>query len=416
MTLRAQHGIDSLSRGGGKVYKVSSFPSEDLGNDGDFALLMADMRIVNNGTIIPVQSDMTNCFGSSTAIYKVFDGGTSERIGSPYLFPCEYGYDFGEGNEKSICSVSVSYYSCGIWFRVRASNDRRTWKTLAVCNGSYYGTSTISVTFNNDQYYRYYSVIVYNNCVNGNGYVSVSEIGMTDDRSVMKAPNTPMFFVKMFGVWNYDMIGTGFDCEPAAVYRVNGRNTSTSISNYIGPLSNNLRIEIEGKIDSSLFIDSGDSAFIGWNNNDQSPFKLLVNANASNTTFSLKLNSLGTSSITTYTNTVKTHNFFKISVDKDNWGLWMDDNLIGGATISNWTLQTGMTCDSSFNVLGGKYNQATSSQLGFKSMKIVDNNDGHLVCDIVGAKRTLDNSFGFIDRNIGSYFGFDPNYVKEMVV
>ena len=415
MTLRAQHGIDSLSRGGGKVYKVSSFPSEDLGNDGDFALLMADMRFVNNGTIIPVQSDMTNCFGSSTDIWKAFDGGTSERPGNGYKNPYEFGYDFGVGNEKRICSVSVSYYSCGCWFRVRASNDRKNWRTLAVCNGSMYGTATISVTFNNDQYYRYYSVILYNNGVNGNSYVQVSEIGMTDDRSVMKEPNTPVLLCKRFGIWNYDMIGTAFDCVQTTVYRVNERNLSSSIDTYVGQLSNNLHIDIEGKIDPSLFVDNGDSAFIGWNNNNQSPFKLLVNADASNTTFSLKLNNLAISSITTYTNTLKQHNFFKISVDKDVWSLWMDDTLIGSATIANWSLVTGMNWDSSCHVLGGKYNQATSSQLGFKRMKIVDQNDGHLVCDLVGCKRTLDNTFGFFDRNIGSYFGFAPNYVNEMV-
>lgn len=403
------------NQGGGIAYKGMVYPSMDIGRDGDMAIVFADIRFTNLGTIIPVQSDNTNCFGSNTTAWMAFDGNTSTRVINSYYWPFEIGYDFGEGNEKSICAVSLTYYSCGLWFYVKGSNDRKNWTTLAVCNGSSYGSATISVTFENKEYFRYYSVVVHNNRVNGNSYINVSEIGMTDDRSVMKAPNTPMFFVKMFGVWNYDMIGTGFDCEPAAVYRVNGRNQSTSISKYIGPFSNNLHIDIEGKIDPSLFNDNGSSAFIGWDNNNQSPFKLIVNANASNTTLSLKLNSLATSSITTYTNTVKTHNFFKIVVDKDNWGLWMDDTLIGSATISNWTLTTGMTWDPTCEVLGGKYNQATSSQLGFKSMKIIDQNDGHLVCDLVGAKRTLDNTFGFFDRNIGEYFFFDSNYVKEMV-
>lgn len=405
------------NQGGGIAYKGMVYPSMDVGRDGDMAIVFADVRFTNLGTIIPVQSDMTNCFGSNTTVWNAFDGNTSTRVANSDFWPIEIGYDFGSGNEKSICAVSLTYYSSGLWFYVRGSNDRKNWKTLAVCNGSRYGSATISVTFENKEYFRYYSVVVHNNRLGGNSYIYVSKIGMTDDRSVMKAPNTPTFFVKMCGVWNYDMIGTAFDCVQTAVYRPQGRNPSTSISKYIGPFSNNLRIEIEGKIDSSLFIDSGytGGAFIGWDNNNQSPFKLLVTAEASTTTFSLKLDTLATSSITTYTNTLKQHNFFKIIVDKDVWSLWMDDTLIGSATISNWSLVTGMNWGTTCYVLGGKYNGGESSQLGFKSMKIVDNNDGHLVCDIVGAKRSLDNTFGFFDRNIGGYFGFDANYVKEMV-
>ena len=413
MTLRAQHGINSLGRGM-KVYKMASFPSDDLGNDGDFALLMADMRFVDNGTIIPVQSDMTNCFGSSTAIWQAFDGNTSTIAGNAYQNPYEFGYDFGEGNEKSICSVSMSYYSCGIWFRVRASNDRKNWKTLAVCNGSWYGTATISVTFNNDQYYRYYSVILYHNGVNGNNYVQVSEIGMTDDRSVMKEPNTPVLLTKRLGIWNYDMLGTAFDCEPAVVYRVNGRNPSTSISTYVGQVSSDLNVELDGAVDPSLFTQTSWSAFFGWNNNAQCPFKIRMAYNGNRTSFNLNIGNSSTSGIEVNTSTLLASSTFKIRINKDNWSLYMDDVLVNSATVGGWT-DTTNDWDVSCNVLGGTYNTAASSQLGFKRLKIIDNKYDRIVCDIVGAKRTLDGTIGFVDRNIGCYFGYDANYVKAMV-
>ena len=405
----------SVYRQGGGAYVVKQMPGYDFGKDGEGALLMADIRLVNNGTIIPVQSDMTNCFGSSTAIWQAFDGNTSTRAGNSYAQPYEFGYDFGEGNEKSICSVSVSFYSCGIWFRVRASNDRTNWKTLAVCNGSMYGTNTISVTFNNDQYYRYYSVIVYHNGVNANSYTNVSEIGMTDDRSVMKEPNTPVFLYKRCGIWNYDMLGTAFDCEPAVVYRVNGRNPSTSISTYVGQVSSDLNVELDGVIDPSLYTATSWSAFFGWNNNSQYPFKLRLNDTGDIVAFALNIGSSSTSTIDVTKSRLLASATFGIRINKNNWSLYLDDTLIGTATVGGWVDETN-NWDSTCNVLGGTYNTAASSQLGFAHLKIIDNKHGRLVCDIVGAKRTLDGTIGFVDRNIGSYFGFASTYVNEIVL
>lgn len=410
-----QHGINSLGRGM-KVYKMTSFPSEDLGNDGDFALLMSDFRFTNNGSIIPVQSDMTNCFGSNTDVWKVFDGGTSERIGNSYNLPYEFGYDFGDGNEKSICSVSVSYYSCGCWFRVRASNDRKNWKTLAVCNGSWYGTATISVTFNNDEYYRYYSVILYNNLVSGNSYSGVSEIRMTDDRSVMKEPTTPVLLTKRCGTWNYDMIGTAYDCEPAVVYRVNGRNQDTAgIGKFVGQVSSDLTVELDGVIDPSLFTPTSWSAFFGWNNNAQHPFKLRLYDYSGDTQFVLNIASSSNSMIDVSTNRLLASTTFKVRINKNKWGLYLDDVLFNEATIGGWVDET-HNWDTSCNILGGTYNTAASSQLGLSRLKIIDNKYDRIICDIVGAKRALDGTIGFVDRNSGFYFGYDPNYVKEMVV
>lgn len=394
---------------------MTSFPSEDLGNDGDFALLMSDMRFANNGSIIPVQSDMTNCFGSSTSVWKVFDGDNLERLGNYDKLPYEFGYDFGEGNEKSICSVSVSYYACGCWFRVRASNDRKNWKTLAVCNGSWYGTATISVTFNNDEYYRYYSVILYNNLVNGNSYSQVSEIMMTDDRSVMKEPNTPVLLAKRFGIWNYDMIGTAFDCEPAVVYRVNGMNPDTAgIGRFVGQVSSDLLVELDGVIDPSLFTPTSWSAFFGWSDNAQYPFKLRLNDYSGDTQFILNVGSSSNSMIDVSTNRLLASTTFKVRINKNKWGLYLDDVLFNEATIGGWA-DTTNDWDNTCRILGGSSHAAASSQLGFRRLKIIDNKYDRIICDIVGAKRALDGAIGFVDRNSGYYFGYDPNYVKEMV-
>lgn len=402
--------------GGGGAYVVEQMPNSDFGNDGEYAVLMADMRFVNNGTIIPVQSDMTNCFGSTTNVWKVFDGSTSDREGFSDWIPFECGYDFGEGNEKSICSVSVSYYSCGCWFSVRASNDRKNWKILAVCNGSYYGTSTISVTFKNDEYYRYYSVILYNNNVNGNSYVQVSEIGMTDDRSVMKEPKTLVALTKQLGVWNYDMINTAFDCEPATVYRVNGYNPNTSaIGLFVGQVSSDLTVELDGVINPSLYTTTSYSAFFGWNNNSQYPFKLRLNDTTYDTEFMVNVGRSSTSTITVSRSRLLASSTFKVRINKDKWSLYLDDTLVSEVTVGGWVDETNLW-DTTCNILGGTYNSGASSQLGFSRVKIIDNKYDRIICDIVGAKRALDSMFGFFDRNSGRYFGYASTYVKEMVL
>lgn len=401
--------------GGGGAYVVEQMPNSDFGNDGEYAILMADVRQVNNGTIIPAQTDMTNCFGSLTTAWKVFDGNTGTYTNnSNGAVPIEFGYDFGEGNEKSICSVCVYTYSYSrIWFKVRAGNDRKNWVDLAVESNALHGSYAYSVTFNNPNYYRYYSVICYNDN-SSQGYPSIREIYMTDDRSVMKDPKTPQFFVKRCGTWNFDRYGTAYDCEPAVVYRVNGRNPSTSdIKNFVGQVSSDLTVELDGVVDPSLYTTTSYSAFFGWDNNAQYPFKLLLNDTTYDTEFQLRIGNSSTSTITVARSTLLASSTFKVRISKDSWSLYLDDTLAGSATVGGWVDET-HDWDSSCHILGGQYNRAQSSQLGFSRLKIIDNKYDRIICDIVGAKRALDSTFGFVDRNSGYYFGYDSTYVNEM--
>lgn len=410
-----QHGINSLGRGMGKVYKLTSFPNDDFGKDGDYAVLMADVRGGNRGNIIPAQADMTNCFGSNTTVWQAFDGNTGTRVNVGDTTPVEFGYDFGEGNEKSICAVSIYTYDYSkIWFKVRGSNDRKNWVNLAVCTWALRGSLTYSVTFNNPNYYRYYSVICYNDVVGLSS--SIREIYMTDDSSVMQDPKTPQFFAKQCGTWNFDRYGTAYDCEPAVVYRVNGRNRNTAaINTYVGQVSTDLNVELDGVIDPSLFTQTSWSAFFGWNNNAQYPFKIRMAYDGNRTSFNLNIGNSSNSGIEVNTSALLASSTFKIRINKNEWSLYMDDVLVGSATVGGWA-DTTNNWDSTCNVLGGTYNTAASSQLGFRRLKIIDNKYDRIVCDIVGAKRTLDGTIGFVDRNSGFYFGYDPNYVKEMAV
>lgn len=93
--------------------------------------------------------------------------------------------------------------------------------------------------------------------------------------------------------------------------------------------------------------------------------------------------------------------------------MYLDDTLAGSATVGGWVDET-HDWDITCNVLGGTYNSAASSQLGFSRVKIIDNKYDRILCDIVGAKRALDSTFGFIDRNSGEYFGYASIYVNEM--
>lgn len=409
-----QHGINSLGRGM-KVYKLASYPNDDFGNDGDCAVLMADVRQGNRGNIIPAQTDMTNCFGSATNIWQAFDGNTGTIVSVGNTVPTEFGYDFEEGNEKSICAVSIYTYDYSkIWFKVRGSNDRKNWVNLAVCTWALRGSRTYSVTFNNPNYYRYYSIICYNDVVGLSSYIR--EIYMTDDSSVMQDPKTPQFFAKRCGTWNFDRYGTAYDCEPAVVYRVNGRNPDTAAINaFVGQISSDLTVELDGVIDPSLFTPTSWSAFFGWNNNAQFPFKLRLNDYSGDTQFVLNIASSSSSMIDVSTNRLLASTTFKVRINKNKWGLYLDDLLFNEATIGGWVDET-HDWDTTCNILGGKYNTAESSQLGLSRLKIIDNKYDRIICDIVGAKRALDGTIGFVDRNSGFYFGFNPNYVKEMVV
>ena len=64
----------------------------------------------------------------------------------------------------------------------------------------------------------------------------------------------------------------------------------------------------------------------------------------------------------------------------------------------------------------GERTTGASSQLGFSRLKIIDNKYDRIICDIAGAKRALDSTFGFVDRNSGYYFGYASTYVNEMVL
>lgn len=399
--------------GGGGAYIVNQMPNSDSGNDGEYAILMADVRQVNNGTIIPAQIDMTNCFGSNSTIWQVFDGDAGTRISVGDDAPIEFGYDFGEGNEKSICAVSIYTYNYSkIWFKVRGSNDRKNWTDLAVCTWALRGSLTYSVTFGNPNYYRYYSVICYNEVAGLPSYVR--EIYMTDDRSVMKDPKTPQFFAKQCGTWNFDRYKTAYDCEPAVVYRVNGRNLDTAgIQSFVGQVSSDLLVELDGVVNPSLYTTTSYSAFFGWDNNAQFPFKLLLNDTTYNTEFQLRIGNSSTSTIAVARSSLLASSTFKVRINKDKWSLYLDDTLVSEATVGGWIDEThdwASTC----RVLGGQYNRAESSQLGFSRLKIIDNKYDRLICDIVGAKRALDNTFGFFDRNSGYYIGYASGYVNEM--
>lgn len=406
----------SMYNQGGGAHVVSQIPNSDFGDDGESAVLMADVRQVNNGTIIPAQTDMTNCFGSTTDAWKVFDGNTGTYTNVSGGVPVEFGYDFGEGNEKSICSVSVYTYSYSrIWFKVRATNDKKNWVDLAVESNALHGSYTYSVTFDNPNYYRYYSVICYNDS-SSQGYPSIREIYMTDDRTVMKDPKTPQFFVKRCGMWNFDRYGSAYDCEPAVVYRVNGRNPDTSaIGNFVGNISSDLLVELDGVISPSLYTATSYSAFFGWNNNAQYPFKLRLNDSGDIVAFILNVGSSSNSTIDVTRSRLLASATFGVRINKDKWSLYLDDTLIGEATVGGWVDETHQW-DTTCEVLGGTYNGGASSQLGLSHLKIIDNKYDRIICDIVGAKRALDNTFGFVDRNSGWYFGYSPTYVNEIVL
>lgn len=406
--------------GGGGAYVVEEMPEYNFGKDGEGSMLMADVRQVNNGTIIPAQTDMTNCFGSKTDAWKVFDGSNSTYTNQSAGCPIEYGYDFGEGNEKSICSVSVATYSYSkLWFKVRAANDKKNWVDLAVCANALHGSYTYSVTFDNTNYYRYYSVICYD-YGSSQGYPGVREIYMTDDRSVMKDPKTPQFFAKQCGIWNFDKYGTAYDCEPTIVYRVNGRNPSTStIGKFIGQISSDLLVDLEGVVRSSLYMPTSSSAFFGWDNNAQYPFKLRINDikedNIDYTEFILNVGSSSNSKITVARSSLLAASTFNVHINKNHWNLYLNGMSVGSKTVGGWVDET-HDWDTTCNILGGTYSSGASSQLGLSSIKIIDNKYDRIICDIVGAKRALDNTFGYVDRNSGYYFGYDSNYVNEILL
>lgn len=406
----------SGAAGGGGVYDV--MPKDDSGKDGESYAYLADINHIDNGNIIPAQTDDSNTFGSGVDVYKVFDQVDSTTISSTY--GClEFGFDFGEGNEKKINAVSVKPrgYSGHVplsSYIVKASNNRSKWDILAfvVCN---YGYTWYSVRFANDTLYRYYSVV----CHTGQSTnIDIAEIHMTDNAVVEKG-NTPQLFVKKFNVWQYAKFPSGFDCEPVfAVYRKNGRNPSL-YSGQWGYTSSNIHAEIEYNIDSQLFIrpPSG-NALLGWNNNWNAPLEVIISYAYEDqkyyTTFSVKNTSTSTDPFRILESEFLSKKTLKIIVDENVWKLYLDGVLYATKTIPNYSYVAREQFSAPFRPLGGQYNNGQSSQLGLKRLLMIDKDTNNLLCDFVPAKQISSNLIGLFDYRTMKFYGWDTSYVDEM--
>lgn len=404
--------------GGGDVSIIDSIPNNDSSKEGSKAVLDIEVKYyTDDGNIIPVQTDGSNCFGSTADIWKVFDGSTGTSVTGTYTK--EFGFDFGEGNEKKINSVSVMprYYSGNCptaLFIVKGSKDKRNWDYLAFCPLLYFCSGSYNnVKFKNDELYRFYSIVCH---CGQNTTIEISEIHMNDAEGEL-VPNFPQLFVKSLGVWNLASYPTAFDCDAIeAIYRKTGVNTNID-GQVFGYFSSNLYAEIEGIIDPALF-NTGYCAFIGWSNNWNPPLQVKFDSTWSG---SVEYITIGVDNSANYGPTLSIEKSiflqkrtFKIILDTDKWDLYFDDTLYGSQTISNYTYIASQYISSVLYILGGTYNSGLSCQLGLKRFLLVDKDDNHLVFDFVAAKRSEDYSIGLFEKRLCKYFGFGPTVVGEI--
>ncbi len=394
------------------VFKpLDVMPKDGAGDQGDLYVYSADLNNVDLGNIIPVQTDDTNTFGSSSTIYKVFDNNTSTYISMSSVLEC--GFDFGLGNEKKICGVSVYYrYSSLHRYLVKASNDMENWDILAFVP-CVRGPTWHSTSFNNEKYYRYYSFIFYND---GSQSIEIAVIHATDDASVIRQGSAPQLFIKKFDKWNFTQFPCGYDCEPVlAVYRKDGYNVSIP-ANIWGHTSSNIHVEAEFNIDEQIFNRNGRyTALIGWNNNWNAPIDVRIYDFQEGGIYYVTFSVTNTSNTTNY-KSIKQTDFFarktmKLIVDADKWKVYLDGELFIDASVSGYNYVADETFSTPFRPLGGMYNFGSSHQLGLKRLLMIDKDKNNLLCDLVAAKRTYDNTVGLFDRRTMCYYGFGSTYV-----
>lgn len=197
------------------VYVLLDYPSDDFGENEDFAIVLIYYGLDDLGTIIPPQSDDANCSASSVKPYGeggnwfpyyAFDDNLNTSWSSNnYVTAAWLQYDFGENNEKKITTISIlprNYAGLNQIgkFEVQSSNNGFDWTTLMQEREipSNNLNHWFSYVFENDNYYRYYRL----NVLSTNGQtITLKEVHFNTSGSITSKHLTTQIFKKISGHW-----------------------------------------------------------------------------------------------------------------------------------------------------------------------------------------------------------------------
>jgi hypothetical protein len=202
--------ISSISGEGGyyDVIITDKVPDNALGNDGDLLVYITQMAYEDGGTIIPIQTDNTNCSASSILSsyqpYYAFDQDNSTFWSGDTNLLGWVQYDFGN-NPQVITNFSLlpRVYSSArqlAEYKVEASNDGINYITLY--HGKIPKGNTLSwfyIEFENSTAYRFYRV----NGMSTNG-ATVTLFEVHFNTVNLANPNWVTYitrYKKMNGIW-----------------------------------------------------------------------------------------------------------------------------------------------------------------------------------------------------------------------